>query len=403
MLCRGVYHAPKLGAGSMAYSEEMLGVISAIQSASLDQDKWATAFKNIADLSRSPAFNFCVIDGERQIAVHSEFAGVPESAIRAYCEGQLRNDPFITYANRMALGATVHDYLHTPEAEIDAHPYYSWWKEASGLRYALGSRLCDNAGTNAYLSLHRTQQDGPAANEDIDHFSLIMPHLLNGIEVSKRLTSIGAVEGSLTGIIDTVPRGLALIRKDGSIAYANEYLRRIISKNDGLSLEDALLRTGRHVDQRALDKAIKLATSIQHEHMARRCGHVSISRASGNHPYRVIATPLPPGVMFSLQPVAAMLFIIDPDERIFCDSLTLVETLGLTEREAEIAVKLANGEDIGNIANDIGVSIMTARKHLQNIYKKAEVGRQGELVSLICNLAVTAPRDPLLTRTTGFY
>ena len=175
------------------------------------------------------------------------------------------------------------------------------------------------------------------------------------------------------------------------------------SKNDGLSIEDALLRTGRNVDQQTLDKAIKLAVSSKHQNMTRRCGHVSIARASGKHPYRIVATPLPAGVMFSLQPVMAMLFIIDPDERIFCDSLTLVETLGLTEREAEIAVKLANGEDISTIAIDIGVSVMTARKHLQNIYKKAEVGRQGELVSLICNLAVTAPREPLLTRTSGLH
>jgi len=392
-----------VGARIMAYSEEMLEVITAIQSASLDQDKWPLAFKGLADLTRSPAFNFCIVDGQRHIGVHAEFDGVPSDAMRDYCAGQLRQDPFITYANRMPLGATVHDYLHTQEDEIDDHPFYKWWREASGLRYGLGSKLCDSDGTNAYLTLHRAQKDGPATHEDISQFSLIMPHLLNGIEVSKRLTSIGAVEGSLTGIIDTLPRGLALIRKDGSVAFANEYLRRVLSSNDGLYMEACYLKAGRHMDQEALNKAIRLAISSRDARFARRGGQVVLARASGRNPYRVIATPLPRNVMFNLQPIAAMLFVIDPDEKIFCDSFTLMETLDLTEREAEIAVQLASGIDIAHIAEELGVSVTTARKHLQNIYKKAHVSRQGELVSLLCNIAVTTPRDTGLSNFNPYY
>lgn len=386
----------------MAYSEEMVEVISAIQSASLDQDKWPIAFKGLADLTRSPAFNFCIVDGERHIGVHAEFSGVPDTAIREYCAGQLRRDPFITYANRMPIGAAIHDHLHTQEAEMDNHPFYKWWREISGLHYAIGSRLCDIGGTNAYLTMHRTLQDGPANSETIDQFSLIMPHLLNGIEVSKRLTSIGAIEGSLTGIIDTLPRGLALIRKDGSIAFANEYLRRILSSNDGLAIEGGFFATGRYLDQDALNKAIRLAISSRDARAARRGGHVIVSRASGKMPYRVVTSPLPNSVMFNLQPIAAMVFIIDPDEKISCDRFALMDALDLTEREAEIAVKLANGEDISHIAEEIGISVMTARKHLQNIYKKSHVSRQGELVSLLCNIAVTTPGEPSLSRYSSY-
>lgn len=377
----------------MAYSEEMVGVITAIQSASLDQDKWPLAFKKLADFSHSPAYNFCVVDGERQVGVHADFTGVPDVAMKDYCAGRLRNDPFLNCADRMPIGATVHDYLHTSESEIDTHPFYAWWQSVTGLRYGMGTRLSECGGTKVYFSTHRAAKDGPMQGDEVDRFCIVMPHLLNGIEVSKRLTSFGAAQGSLTGIIDTLPRGLALVRKDGSVAYANEYLRRVIASNDGLFIEDAILKAGRQVDQQGLDKAIKLAVSSHKGLMPQRRGYVPVARASGKRHFTVIAIPLPPHVTFNLQPIAAMLFVVDPEERILCDALTLMEALGLTEREAEIAVRIAHGDEIAQIAEETGISVMTARKHLQHIYKKADVGRQGELVSLLCSFALSAPAE----------
>jgi DNA-binding CsgD family transcriptional regulator len=61
----------------------------------------------------------------------------------------------------------------------------------------------------------------------------------------------------------------------------------------------------------------------------------------------------------------------------------LQERLGITQSEARVAVSLADGKLVADIARELGMADATVRTHLRNIYRKTGATRQVELVTLV--------------------
>jgi DNA-binding CsgD family transcriptional regulator len=57
-----------------------------------------------------------------------------------------------------------------------------------------------------------------------------------------------------------------------------------------------------------------------------------------------------------------------------------LEYIGLSSREAEILALLIQGKTPKSMAKDLGISSATARKHLENIYRKLDVQSQTEAI-----------------------
>lgn len=65
-------------------------------------------------------------------------------------------------------------------------------------------------------------------------------------------------------------------------------------------------------------------------------------------------------------------------------SLTLLqERLSITRSEARVAVCLADGKVVPDIARELGMADATVRTHLRNIFRKTGATRQVELVALV--------------------
>ena len=61
----------------------------------------------------------------------------------------------------------------------------------------------------------------------------------------------------------------------------------------------------------------------------------------------------------------------------------LQEQLSITRSEARVAVNLADGRLIADIARELGMAEATVRTHLRNIFRKTGATRQVELVTLV--------------------
>jgi DNA-binding CsgD family transcriptional regulator len=59
---------------------------------------------------------------------------------------------------------------------------------------------------------------------------------------------------------------------------------------------------------------------------------------------------------------------------------------GLTNSEADIALRVANGQGLAPISDDLSVSIATVKTHLQHVFDKTDTHRQAELVRLLTAL-----------------
>jgi DNA-binding CsgD family transcriptional regulator len=65
--------------------------------------------------------------------------------------------------------------------------------------------------------------------------------------------------------------------------------------------------------------------------------------------------------------------------------------LGLTRQEARLALLLAEGSELREAAESLGIGYETARSHLRSALAKAGVRRQGQLVAQVVASAVLGP------------
>ena len=91
--------------------------------------------------------------------------------------------------------------------------------------------------------------------------------------------------------------------------------------------------------------------------------------------------------------VGAIVLVVEPEKRTTADPELVAGALGLTPAESRVAVMLAEGSTLGDIALATGRSKGTVGWHLKRIFVKNGISRQVELVQLIQSLsAVAGPR-----------
>jgi DNA-binding CsgD family transcriptional regulator len=82
----------------------------------------------------------------------------------------------------------------------------------------------------------------------------------------------------------------------------------------------------------------------------------------------------------------AFIVLVDPEERRRPPEAALRDIFRLTVAEARLAARLACGEALETISDDLNVTKETARFHLKRIFAKTGARRQAELVALFGRL-----------------
>lgn len=98
---------------------------------------------------------------------------------------------------------------------------------------------------------------------------------------------------------------------------------------------------------------------------------------------------------------AALVFVRDPERRAVSGIDALKAMFGLTDAEARLAVAMAGGENLQDIADEHGFTVATAGTHVKRLMSKAGVNRQAELVLLILTTAGSEATGPALRCPAG--
>jgi DNA-binding CsgD family transcriptional regulator len=80
--------------------------------------------------------------------------------------------------------------------------------------------------------------------------------------------------------------------------------------------------------------------------------------------------------------VRALVFITDLAEPVLTSAEKIAVVLGLTAAEGRLVSQLADGADLAEAAEQLGISVHTARSQVKSVFAKTDTHRQVELVSL---------------------
>jgi DNA-binding CsgD family transcriptional regulator len=213
----------------------------------------------------------------------------------------------------------------------------------------------------------------------------LLPHFRQALDMATRLKRVAGDGRSLKAALDWLADGVALIRADGTILYANDALQAIARRGDGFRI-----RKGTFVfaDSETRARFATAAAAIVRLHAGDAATDLAVSRGAGMPPYLLSMRPLLPSERNGDvdRRAVAIVFVRDPLSRNPAANEILREVFGLTRAEADVARALQAGMSAAQYAREHDVSLNTVYTHLRRIKEKMRCNRMGELLGKLNDL-----------------
>ena len=213
-----------------------------------------------------------------------------------------------------------------------------------------------------------------------------LPHLRQFVRLRQALVDAQALGSSATALLENTRCGVIHLDRRGRIVAANDRARDLLRKGDALGDRDGLLEAASEEDDTALQRL--LARALPRFGGQGESGSMTVKRARVSPRLVLHIHPVSGGrVDARTSRVAALVLAIDPASRERIDPGTVGAMLGLTPAESRVAVLLAQGYSIADIAARTERGEGTIRWHTKQIFRKRHISGQTELVRLVLSLS----------------
>ena len=219
-----------------------------------------------------------------------------------------------------------------------------------------------------------------------DWIRRLLPHVRQTVHVQQTLARADALGATLTEMLDRTGLGIVQLDAHGRIVAANDRARNVLRTGNGLLDADGFLFASATRDNDDLQALLSRALPPLG---AQGTGGSTIVRRSGALPPLVLHVS-PVGRRepdFPVWQVAALVLVVDPANGAAIDPAAVAAALDLTGMESRVAVLLAQGMNVSQIAAATGRKESTIRSHVKHMFAKHGFSRQAELVQLVRSLA----------------
>ena len=250
---------------------------------------------------------------------------------------------------------------------------------------AVTVRLDGPNGTRIAWAINDPLDGDGWSTAQLDSIRRLLPHIRQTVRVQQALDGAGALGASLANLLDTTGLGIVQLDGHGQILAANDRALGVLRRGDGLFDEHGFLHARSPEDDAELQKLLGRALP---PFGAQGAGaSTTLRRASGP---RLVLHVSPVGRREAdarTWPVAALVLVIDPASQTRINPAVAAAALGLTPAESRVAVLLADGKTVREVAEAAGRLESTIRTHVKHMFAKHRLRRQADLVRLVRSLA----------------
>ena len=190
----------------------------------------------------------------------------------------------------------------------------------------------------------------------------------------------------MTALLETPRIGVVHLDRRGRILAVNDRALSLLRQGEWLSDEDGVLQARAPDDQVRLARLV--AEALPPSGAVPVSGSMRLGRVFGLPPLVVHVKPVGvPQPDYGARHVAALVLLVDPGRHPRLDPDVVTRTLGLTPAESQVAVWLADGQNVRDIARATGLTDGAIYWHLKQIYRKLPISRQVDLVRLVLSIA----------------
>lgn len=207
----------------------------------------------------------------------------------------------------------------------------------------------------------------------------LLPHVRHFVVQRQALIEAGALGSSLARLLDNTNCGVIQLNRHGKIVDTNDSARELLRQRDGLMDRSGFL-AARDLSDDARLQAL-LEDALPNLEQPPTAGSTTIGRPDMRPCLVVHASPVSELDTASVSAsVAAIVIVVDPGAESRVDPVLVQEVLGLTRAETRVALSLASGDSIREIAQSTRRGESTVRWHIKHIFEKQGITRQAQLV-----------------------
>jgi DNA-binding CsgD family transcriptional regulator len=370
-------------------------LIAQIYDASVDPTLWEAPLLGISDLLGGSSTALGIVDPAGQSDIVA-IRCAPE-AVQSFATYYAERNPMVQHLPNADIGKPFTDRSLMSRAQWQRTEFYNDWGRTADNHTCLLMPVLRSGGRQGWFAVGRSDRAGDFEPRHMDLAQLLAPHLRRALEIGKKLDTARTFGAPLLEQLTVAPAGgflavrsvaaLCLDNK-GRVVWANARAEALLEARDGISrARNNTLAAVSGTATAALQKLVRQAgTGLG--------GMQRLDRLSGRPSLVAIAVPMrgPAAEHTALPPPATKstttLFLVDANSnRALAGEAARREALrelyGLTLMEAKVALRLAGGVGIPDVARSLSVAPSTVRTHTKSLYQKMGLHSQAELISLV--------------------
>ncbi len=368
--------------------DRLLSVVDGLYGAALEPETWPQALDRMRGFCDGAVAVLFLQDTSTGEICRWVGAGTDPVGEREYLEHIKDINPRVRFSVEHPPGTIAWDYRLMPEEAMRRHPFYDWLGRVQDLRYFIGTRMFESDGRSAFAGIDWPTRHGHVERDTIDLFATLAPHMAQAFRLTLSRLDAEDRAVALDSVVDRFGYGVVILDARGRVLHVNPHAAAIFGRSDGLDLSNGTI-TARHAsDTRKLHRLIDVARRAGASDGLPMATAIPIQRLGSDLPYLVTVAPLPIRALPDATTRPALALVVRESPNLDGPSQQLVmQILGLTPREADLALALLANGGLKAAARRLGIAPATARVHLRNIFLKTQVHSQKDLVRLLSHVA----------------
>ena len=354
-------------------------LVGQVYDAAVEPGRWPQALEKLSDFLDGAATKLTF---QNVKTLHSEAKSVrmaPEADL-VYSRYYATINVFLQRIAKTRAGTLIPVWNLLPRNVYQRSEFYNDFCRPNDMCHPIGVVLVNEPGARVVFTCRSARAAGEFEPEHLERLSRIAPHLVRAAGVSLRLSRAEIDKTANAEALDRVAQGVLIVATNGEILFANRSAESLLAEADGIKAEQNLLRANNLVDTAQFQRLIGTAA----ERLDAAGGVMTVQRPLPRRPLSVLVAPLNiESTWFMMGRPAAIVFVVDPDSAPPTAEGQLRNLYRLTPAEAAVAMAIARGAGLQAAADELHISLTTARTHLQHVFEKTETRRQAELVRLV--------------------
>jgi DNA-binding CsgD family transcriptional regulator len=363
-------------------------IVPEIYEATIDPVHWDYVVTMIAKLTQSKSA--CLYYKNKEMDVASTIAqfGLPEGERMSFIDQcDTLDDMFCRKQTGTADNPSCTQFYPGSNGVMqnDSQLYVDWMRP-HGIYHVGGAQFVDTTSHKAGIAILRDEAAGVWSDGELRVINEILPHLRRALNIHSEFTFLRLKQDALLKGLDRLVIGLILYDSNAQPVYINPTARAIIDNHPGMQLQDGNLTLTNAEDEKSLRKAILNTAGIDPDDSWKQSVAIGITHPDVEAPLPLLITPMHANLITSdldYDGATVAVFLSDPNMQQPISIENLVSVYSLTPSESQVAISLANGHSIDEIAASWHHSAHTIRSQLKSVFRKTGVSRQSELIKLL--------------------